>query len=471
MKKFINLVLIVIVAFILVGCKKDKDDKIKITIGMWPDEVKQADVAMFNEWKRLFEKDYPQYKIVGQPYDYNVDTFAFLAGTGQIPTVFQTWFTEPQKLIQGKYVKDITDLLIEFGWYDKMDPDMRVALTANDRVYGVPRDGYGLGLFLNLKVFEEAGLLEDLDGDGTIDIYDEEGNPLYPTTFEEVEIMSTEITENLEDVAGFMALSASKQGGWQFSNIAWNFGAELEVKENGKWMSKLDSVACVEALEWIQRMKHEKEALPNEISLAYNDCWTKIGQESVAMCIVGSDAIATAYTNMELETTYPFAFVPMPKGPHGDQYSLFGGTPFMFSSRASDEQVKGALRFLEYMGRSPELTDVSKKAIEDGMQVAVNKGMPILPDIKPWINSDYVNYKKGLEELYCNVNMDYFKDFYATFDDMKRTEEPQCSQELYTTLDNVLQNILGPSGISLSAKSLLSTANQTFQKDYLNLIK
>lgn len=471
MQKFINIVLIFLVALIFVGCTDKKDDRIRITIGMWPDEVKTEDVAMFQEWKRQFENDYPQYEIVGQTYEYNVDTFTFLAGIGQIPTVFQTWFTEPQKLITNRYVKDITDILKDFGWYDKMDPDMREALTNNGRVYGVPRDGYGLGLFLNLKIFEEAGILEDLDNDGQIDIHDEDGNPLYPTTFDELEQMAVSISSTLENVAGFMALSASKQGGWQFSNIAWNFGATLEVQENGVWKANLSDSACVSALEWIQKMKHNLEVLPSEVSLAYNDCWTKIGQQAVAMCIVGSDAIATAYTNMNLPTSYPFAFVPMPAGPNGDQYSLFGGTPFMFSSRASDEQVKGALRFLEYMGRSPELSDVSKKSIEDGMKVAVNKGMPVLPDIKAWINQDYIEYKTELEEIYCNVNMEYFQDFYDKFDEMKRTEEPYYSQDLYTLLDGVLQKILDRDGINLSALSVLDTANRKFQKDYLDKIK
>lgn len=468
MKRFLNIILVLTFILVLVGCKGKGDDKIKITIGMWPDEVKAQDVAMFEEWKRKFEEDYPEYEVVGQPYDYNVDTFTFLANTGQIPTVFQTWFTEPQKLIKNKYVKDITDMLKELGWYDKMDPDMRDALSNNGRVYGVPRDGYGLGLFLNLKVFQEAGILDDFDGDGDIDIYDEDGTPLYPTTFEEVKEVSVQITNELEDVAGFMVLSASKQGGWQFTNIAWNFGATLEVNNNGKWEANLASPEAVAALEWIQSMKHEFEVLPNEVSLAYNDCWPKIGQEAVAMCVVGSDAISTAYTNMNLPTTYPFAFVPMPAGPNGDQYSLFGGTPFMFSSRASDEQVMGALRFLEYMGRSPELSDVSKQAIEDGMKVAVNKGMPILPDIKPWINKDYVEYKEELEQLYCNVNMEYFQDFYAKFDEMKHTEEPFASQDLYTVLDSVIQKILDPSGAQQEASSVLASANAKFQADYLD---
>ena len=467
MKRLMVLITVVLFVFALIACK-NKDEKIVITIGMWTDETAKEDVEMFKEWKRRFENDYPQYEIKGQNYEYNVDTFLFMAETGTIPTVFQTWFTEPQKLIANGYVKDITDELKALGWYDKMDPEMREALSAGGRTYGVPRDGYGLGLFMNLKLLEEAGLIEDYDHDGKLDLYDPEGNPLYPQTFDELLSMASTITETLEYVAGFMVLSANKQGGWQFSNIAWNFGADLQVQENGKWVSKLNSPGAIAALEWIKKIKHEYNALPSDVSLSYNDWWSKIGQETLAMCIVGSDAIATPFVNMDKPTDYPYAFVPMPAGPNGDRYSLFGGTPYMFSAKATSEQVMGALRFLEYMGRSPEMSDVAKQSIEDGMQVALRKGMPILPSIKPWINEDYVTYMENMEQMYCNVNMNYFKDFYALFDSMKRTEEPYYCQEMYKVLDGAIQTVLDPRGITVNVENLLTTINNDFQKNYMN---
>ena len=94
--------------------------------------------------------------------------------------------------------------------------------------------------------------------------------------------------------------------------------------------------------------------------------------------------------------------------------------------------------------------------------------MPILPDIKPWINKDYVEYKEELEQLYCNVNMEYFQDFYAKFDEMKHTEEPFASQDLYTVLDSVIQKILDASGAQQEASSVLASANAKFQADYLD---
>ena len=91
-----------------------KDKKNQITIGMWPESYLKDDVEMFEEWKRLFESDFPEYEIVGKPYSYSPETFFPMAQSGTTPTVFQTWFTEPQKLIQNGFVKDITAQLKEF---------------------------------------------------------------------------------------------------------------------------------------------------------------------------------------------------------------------------------------------------------------------------------------------------------------------------------------------------------------------
>lgn len=472
MKKVLSLLIMLIFVLLITGCGDRNGDKIVVTIGMWPEPYLKEDVEMFNEWKRLFEEDYPQYKIKGAPYTYSLDTIFPMAQSGTTPTVFQTWFTEPQKLIENGFVKDITDLLIELDWLDDMDPTMKAALSKDGRVYGVPRDGYGLGLLINLEIFEEVGLVDDWDGDGILDIVDPDGNPRYPTTFEELADTAQYITETMDylgkPVAGLVILSSNNNGGWQFTNIAWNFGATLQYQnEDGKWMSNLDAPEVVAALEWIKEMKWERGALPESASLTYADWYNYIGTNRAAMSFVGSDAISLPVTNFGMDRN-KLAFVPMPKGPNGHQYSLFGGTPYMFASHATDEQVKGALLFLEYMGRSPETSDISISSMRVGMRVADNKGMPILPTIKPWINEDYLEAIEQIEREFINVNMDNFKPFFDTVYDIRRSEPPHFSQEMYEILDDAIQQVLTNQNANPSA--ILASKNNSFQTQYLNKI-
>ncbi len=471
LKRSFLLFVILVLSLSIAGCKNNQ--KIKVTIGMWPEPYLTDDVNMFNEWKRLFEQDNPQYEIIGQPYTYSVDTFFPMAQSGTTPTVFQTWFTEPQKLISNHFVKDITQNLKDLGWYDQMDPEMRAALTSDGKVYGVPRDGYGLGLFINLSIFEEVGLITDWNNDGTPDIIDQDGNPCYPTTFDELEQTATYITEtekqlNDKDVAGLVILSNNNNGGWQFSNIAWNFGAQLQTQNNnGQWEANLNSPEAIQALEWVKKLKWDDDTLPASASLSYSDWYNYIGTGRAAMAFAGSDAISMPITNFNMDKK-DVAFVPMPAGPNGDQYSLFGGTPFMFSAQATDAQVEGALKFLEYMGRSPEMSDVSKQSMEVGMQTAVTKGMPILPTIEPWINQDYLSYVDLLNAKYVNVEMTNFQDFYDTFPDIRKAEEPYYTQEMYEILDSCIQQVLTNENANPTA--LLTSANTSFQTQYLNKI-
>lgn len=450
------------------GCGKG-DGRIKVSIGMWPDSSQNQDLAMFEQWAEAFEKDYPEYRIVGDRYEYNAQTITAKATSHQLPTVFQTYFTEPQKLIDNGWVADITDELSELGWLDKMDPDMRAAVSKDGRCYGVPRDGYGMGLFLNLAMLYDVGVI-DKDADGNYKLHDDEGNPLYPTTFDEIREVSEKIVEAYDSTYGLVILSANNNGGWQFSNMAWNFGCEAMQVEgaNGKYTANLNDAGAVKALQWIQEMAKDNLIYP-DASLTYADWYAKIGSNNVAMAFCGNDQLMLPVTTYKFDKN-DIAFVPMPTGDGESRYSLYGGTPYVFTSDATKDQIKGALLFLKYMGRSPETDDVSVNAIKLGHQTAEAKGMPIIPTIRPWTNTEFLTIANQLDEQYMNVNPYYYQDFFNSLEQTKRSEEPYYCQDMYKLLDSAIQNVLANPG-SANCQSLLNTANNQFQNNFLNKIK
>lgn len=470
MKKIISIILIAAAALLplsLYGCVGGDNGRIKIYMGLWPQPSLKHDVAMYEKWKKNFEEDYPQYEIIPSPYVYAPDVFPADAIGGKIPTIFQTYFTEPQSLIEKGFIRDITDLVKELGWYDKMDPGMRESLSSGGKLYGIPRDGYGMGLFLNLKMLYEVGVI-DKDENGYI-LYDSDGNPLYPTTFEQIYEISQLIVENYDGCYGIVILSADKTGGWQFCNMAWNFGYEpLQVPNgDGTYRANLNCEGAVRALEWIQRMNNEGLVYPGT-ALSYADWYQKIGSGKVAMAFTGSDAIAQPVTHYGFNKD-DIAFVPMPTGNGVDYYSLYGGTPFCFSYKATDEQVRGALKFLEYIGRSPETSEISLQAMRTGYQTAIAKGMPILPTLRPWINEDFLEAVEDLDREFINVNMDYFRDFFDTFNERKKKEEPYYCQSMYKLLDFAIQEVLSKPSANVAA--LLETANNQFQANFLDKLK
>ncbi len=455
------------ILFSAAACGKG-DDKIKVSIGMWPDPTLTQDVKMYKQWEAAFEADYPEYDIVADRYEYSADTITAKATSRQLPTVFQTYFTEPQKLISNGWIADVTDELEELGWLDKIDANMREAVSKDGRCYGVPRDGYGMGLLLNLEMLYDVGVIGK-NGDGTYALYDEEGKPLYPTTFDEVREVSELIVESYDNTYGLVILSANNNGGWQFSNMAWNFGCEaMQLKgADGKYTANLNDAGAVKALEWIRDMAVDELIYP-DASLTYADWYAKFGSRNVAMAFCGSDSIMLPVTNFGFDKD-KIAFVPMPTGDGSSRYSLYGGTPYVFPSYATKEQIKGALLFLKYMGRSPETDEISLKAIEKGHQTAKSKGMPIIPTIRPWTNAEYLAAANALDEQYINVNLAYYDDFFDTLPEMKRAEEPYYCQDMYKLLDAAIQNVLSNKGTA-NCKSLLDTANSQFQKDFLNKV-
>lgn len=467
-KFLLTFLLCVTTLLVISGCNKE-GGKIKVSIGMWPDPTLTQDVAMYEEWEKAFEADYPQYDIVGDRYEYSAETIVAKATAKQLPTVFQTYFTEPQKLISNGWIADITDELNELGWLDKMDDNMREAVSLNGRCYGVPRDGYGLGLFLNLAMLHDVGVI-DKDSDGKYILHDQNGKPLYPTTFDEIREVSELIVESYDSTYGLVVLSANQQGGWQFTNMAWNFGCKtMQIKEaDGKYRANLNDEGAVKALEWIQQMAIDGLIYPDS-SLSYADWYAKIGSKNVAMAFCGNDSLMMPVTTFNFNKD-DIAFVPMPTGDGVSRHSLYGGTPFVFSKHASKEQIKGALLFLKYIGRSPETDEISTSAMERGHVTAQAKAMPILPTIKPWKNLEYLNVANELERKFINVNEYYYQDFFQTLDSMKRSEEPYYCQDMYKLLDAAIQNVLSKPG-SANPKALLDTANSQFQSNFLNKIK
>lgn len=458
----------------LAGCRffggdtKGKGDKIQLKIGFWPTSSDKKDVAMYEVWKKKFEADNSEYEIVGDPYTYSKETIGTKYATKSLPMVYQTWFTEPETLKNSGYIRDITDILNEFGWTDKIDTGMRNTLTFDNKIYGIPRDGYGLGLLINKKTLGDCGLLPEkvIDGKKQYVLYNDDGSPAYPTSFEEIYEVSQTVVEEYSDTLGMFICSANKNGGWQLSNMAWNYGAELVKKDaSGKWLANLNDPGMVSALSWIQRMKQE-QLIYKGVAITYDDWPSAIG-EKVAMAIVGSDIIHLAKTTGDVDMDN-LAFVPMPTGDGTHHYSLYGGTPFVFDKNTTDDQVRGILKFFDYIGRSPSTNKNNFDAIKEGYEVAQQKNQPIVPKIMPWQNEDYLTEAKKLENQYISINMSDYAPFFDTVKTYQHAEVPVAAQKMYEILDDSIQAVLKDADTA-NVNSLLTTANTRFQEVLNNL--
>ncbi len=450
MKKFVALLLSLLLALGAVSALAE--GKVTLTLGIWPEDVDTGAIeAHETNFLPAFQAAMPDVEVVKAHYKYAVDTFVSMAEAGTVPTLFETWYTEPQKLIKGGFVADITDELTELGWLDKMNPSVRNLLSdENGRVYGLPRDGYILGLMVNAEVFEDAGLT------------DENGLPLYPKTWEEFVTTGKTIKEKTGSAA-LCLLAADNAGGWHFSNIAWTFGATLEVKNaDGKWEANLNSPEAVAAMEFVKALKWEHDLLTSDPTTeGWSSGFAQLGTGAAAMYIAANDAVNQPTEGNGLPVD-KLMMVGMPAGP-GGTFSLIGGTPYMFAKGSTHEQIMAGLKYLECMGKAPILTESAKNGLVLDAKSRVERGVPVIRSFPAWTDADFLAANEAVVAEYTNVDPRMFDAYFTAVstEGVLRMEEPVQTQDMYSELTKVLQAVVTDQNADVQA--LLDAADANLQ--------
>ncbi|AFK85782.1 MULTISPECIES: ABC transporter substrate-binding protein [Thermoanaerobacterium] len=463
MKKITRLLVILLaLIFILTGCNTNSSinnstnnkseqakKKVVLKLGIWPEDTLTNDIQTFNKWKEEFSAKYPNVEVVPDHYKYATDTFVPMAEAGEVPTIFETWFTEPQKLISGGFVKDITNELKARGWDKLMNPSIKDLLSKDGKIYGIPRDGYALGLYLNLDLFKKAGLINS------------DGTAKYPKTWDEL-ANDAKIIKEKTGKAGFCLLAKDNAGGWHFSQIAWDFGAKLEIQRNGKWYANLNSPEAIAAMNFVKDLKWKYNALTdNPLNEDWASGFEAIGTGRAAMYLGAQDAVnqPTQVNGLPVDK---LSIVPVPAGP-GGQYSLMGGTPYMFSANATPDEINAAMNFLEIMGKAPVVTDESIAGLKADAENKVKSGVPVIPPFPLWTDSAYLKAQNDVISQYKNVNMALYDDYYNWIkkEGVLHPEEPQLTQDMYSELTKVLQAVLTDKNANVN--ELMNTANNNLQ--------
>ena len=454
MKK--NTVLILVIVLLFIPCSgftmgtEDTTGKTVVKLGIWPEDTMPGEIAMHKEFVNKMKVKYPDVIIQPANYRYAVDTFVPMAEAKLVPTIFETWFTEPQKLIAGGFVKDITLELRSLGWDTKMNRTIKELLSKDGRIYGVPRDAYALGLMLNAQVFREAGLV------------DRNGIPLYPKTWEEL-AKTAQIIKQKTGSAGLCLLAKDNAGGWHFTNIAWGFGAVFQVRRGNIWIAQINTPEVAAALQYVKDLKWQYNVLTADPT---NEDWVSgfqaIGTGKAAMYIAAQDAVNQP-TMVNGLPVRDLAIVPVPAGPKG-QYSLMGGTPYMFAANATSAEVTAALRYLEIMGRAPVVTDETMAGLRADAKMRKQNGIPIIDSFPAWTDPVYLQAQKDVNREFRNVDDRLFADYFAMVGKSTnlRTEEPMLAQDMYAELTKVLQAVLTDRNANVQA--LLDTAQRNFQR-------
>lgn len=460
MKKILAAVLGASMVLTTSGCgtpKKQTTDsgKIQISVGAWPAEKNDSkEYARYMDLKQRFEDANPDVEIIPDNWSFSLETFLAKAASGNLPTVYEVYFTESKRVIDAGYCADITDAVKKYGYEGKIKPAIKDLVTDGDRYYMIPKSSYDMGLYINKTLFTQAGLV---NGDGSVKV---------PQSYDELAEFAGIIKEKTGQ-PGICICTANNQGGWNFLNVAWAFGTEFMKQDgNGKWKATFDSPECAAALQWIKDLKWKYNAIP-ETSFATGTEQQKFFGADQAGMFIGTppqDELVSIY-NMSNDD---ICIASLPAGPAG-RYSLIGGVLSVIKQGSTPEQIDAALRWLDFSNSSYTISDDVKQTMEDSYKVRAEKGLPIgFYQYSPWEDSaDKVEFEKGIVDKYANIPSENVKSFNNPPEDLKlKPEEPVNCQELYSALDSCIQEVI--INESADPAALLKKAAEDFQRDYLD---
>lgn len=432
-----------------------------ITLGNWPaDTAPEAEKALFEGYKATMAKLYPNVTLVPDYYSYTLSNYVPMAKGGTAPSIFQPPFTDPQLLISQHLVGDVTDALEAYGVLDKFSPSyVEMLADENGRIYGLPRDGYVLGMHINIELFREAGLM------------DEAGLPLYPKTLQEMAEYGQIIREKTGK-AGLVFPASETYGGWLFTNIAWNFGcvgeSALEYQdEDGRWVCNFTSPECVAAMEFMRDLKWKYDILNADATTTdWAGAHSLLGTGEAAMNFAADDSVDQPTANKGLPVE-DFALIPFPAGDAG-RYALAGGTCYMFSPSITKDQGIALMAYLRIIGKLPFLDEAIIEGMRADYAAKRDRGAPVIPAISAWNDEEYNAAKQAIVDEFSNVDMRLYSDFFDSISEgtiTLKSEEPVFAQQLYRELTAVIQRMITREGADVM--KALQKAQDSFQ-EYLD---
>lgn len=462
--------LVSILSISVVGCaapastssgKSGKSNSVvTLTVGDWPTKT-ASNYALMNKEKAAFEKANPDIIIKPSTMSWWTGTgaapFYTAAAAGQLPNLNPVPFTEPQKIMDAGYALPITQELRQSGWLKYLKPSIVNLFSRNGQIYGIPNYAYVLGMAYNAQLFKKAGLV------------DKDGIPILPKTWNQLAQDAVQIKKKTGQI-GFLYPLSQGWGGWVFLNIARSYGAQFEVKKNGKWVAGFNSPQGVKALQFLKDLRWKYNVLEPNLLSGLSDENQLFGTGQVGMMINVGASVSTMIQQYHFSLKN-FAEGAMPAGPDGTS-ALSGGGFYMLSAQSTPAQANAALKWLSFIGDGPLMTKSGLQGFESGVLNDVKTGQPVGPGLLSpeaqvfTSNAPIVKKENQFVAKHTNVNMALYNS-YANFNiKLSEPEPPIQAQELYATLENAIQEVL--TNRNASPKEALDQAAENFQKNVLD---
>ncbi|MEU0656543.1 sugar ABC transporter substrate-binding protein [Streptomyces albogriseolus] len=406
-------------ALALTACGSDGDDTAdgttRITVNCMPPKSAKVDRQFFEEEIAAFEKKNPDIDVV--PHDafpcQDPKTFdAKLAG-GQMEDVFYTYFTDARHVVDIGQAADLTPYVKELRSYGTVQQQLRDIYTVDGKIYGIPRTGYSMGLICNRALFEKAGLDPDRP----------------PATWDEVRTAAKRIAALGDGVVGYADYSAQNQGGWHFTAELYSQGGDV-VSADGK-KATVDTPEGRAVLRTLHDMRWKDESMGSKQLLVINDAQQMMGSGKLGMYLAAPDNIPILVKEKGAEYK-DIAIAPMP----GGKATLVGGDGYMVSKKATPEQIRAGLAWLDHMFLTP-----GDGFLGDHARAKQHDAPVGLPEPRLFTGAADARDQQ-VKQANANVPVENYQAFLDGNQKLEMKIEPPHAQQLYSVLDGVVSAVL-----------------------------
>ncbi|MGW0298908.1 extracellular solute-binding protein [Streptomyces anthocyanicus] len=409
----------------------DPKTKVTITIDCMPPKAKAAELKEWQEDVKEFNKTYPNVTIEGRSTPgqcLEPPRFTAMLKAKSQPDVFYTYFTDLPQVLDNDGAEDITAYVNDktVPALGDIDPNVLGSLKHENKLYGLPTSNYTMGLLINRKLFEQAGLDPD--------------SP--PRTWDEVRTAAKKIAGLGDGIAGFGEYSAGNTGGWHFTAQMYSRGSDV-VDESGK-KATFNNEVGKEVAENLHAMRWEDESTGKTQLLKWGDLQKQIATDKLGMFLAAPDDIT--YMVQQLGADYEnFGMGPIP----GAKNTLAGGNNYMIKKGISPDKIKAGVAWLNFQNLTVgegQFNWARKKT--DKLPVG-------LPQPNFWLNESKKKDDAARLE-HATMPVENFKSFMDN--PVPGLAEPPKAQEVYKVLDNVMSGLL--TNEDADVDKLLSTAEQ-----------
>ncbi|MEU6604267.1 sugar ABC transporter substrate-binding protein [Streptomyces shenzhenensis] len=389
--------------------------KTRITVNCEPPRSAKVDRKFFEEDIASFEKQNPDIDVVAHDAFPCQDPKTFdakLAG-GQMEDVFYTYFTDVKHVVDIGQAADLTPYVKELKSYGTIQQQLRDIYTVDGKIYGIPRTGYSMGLIYNRTLFEKAGLDPDKP----------------PTTWAEVRADAKRIAALGGGTVGYADYSAQNQGGWHFTAELYAQGGDVVSADGTK--AAVDTPEGRAVLQNLHDMRWTDNSMGSKQLLIINDAQQMMGSGKLGMYLAAPDNIPILVK--EKGGDYKdLALAPMP----GGKATLIGGDGYMVSKKATPEQIRAGLKWLDHMFLTPGsgfLGDYSRARKHDA---------PVgLPEPRLFTGAADAEDQKA-KKANANVPVENYQAFLDGNQNLRMKIEPPNAQQIYSVLDGVVSAVL-----------------------------